>query len=80
MARFLDSLRREDLAAATVQGYRYDLRHFLAWHQTEGGAVAALRLTELDLIAYRLSPGQLSAPTCRSVQQSASSTPIREGS
>ena len=53
MARFLDSLRREDLAAATVQGYRYDLRHFLAWHQTKGGAVAALRLTEFDLIAYR---------------------------
>ena len=47
MARFLDSLRREDLADATVQGYHYDLRHFLAWHQTDGGAVAALRLTEL---------------------------------
>ena len=53
LARFLDSLRREDLAAATVQGYRYDLRHFLAWHQMEGDALAALRLTELDLIAYR---------------------------
>ena len=31
MALFLDSLAREDLAPATLRGYRYDLRHFLAW-------------------------------------------------
>ena len=55
MSPFLDSLRRQDLSAATVQGYRYDLRHFLAWrHQTaEGDIVALERLTEHDLIAYR---------------------------
>ena len=34
MAPFLDSLAREDLAPATLRGYRYDLRHFLAWHAT----------------------------------------------
>jgi hypothetical protein len=34
MAPFLDSLAREDLAPATLRGYRYDLRHFLGWHAT----------------------------------------------
>jgi hypothetical protein len=34
MAPFLDSLAREDLAPATLRGYRYDLRHFLVWHAT----------------------------------------------
>jgi hypothetical protein len=34
MALFLDSLAREDLAPATLRGYRYDLRHFLAWRAT----------------------------------------------
>ena len=29
---FLASLARDDLAPATLRGYRYDLRHFLAWH------------------------------------------------
>lgn len=54
LSRFIDSLRREDLSAATVRGYRYDLRHFLAWHETAQGTVAVLeRLTEFDLIAYR---------------------------
>ena len=32
MAPFLASLARDDLAPATLRGYRYDLRHFLAWH------------------------------------------------
>jgi hypothetical protein len=31
MAAFLLSLERDDLAPATERGYRYDLRHFLAW-------------------------------------------------
>jgi integrase/recombinase XerC len=54
MSRFLDSLRRRDLAAATVRGYRYDLLHFLTWHETvRGVAVAVERLTEFDLIDYR---------------------------
>ena len=30
MASFLANLAREDLAPATLRGYRYDLRHFLA--------------------------------------------------
>ena len=34
MAAFLLSLERDDLAPATVRGYRYDLRHFLAWRRT----------------------------------------------
>jgi hypothetical protein len=34
MASFLVSLARDDLAPATLRGYRYDLRHFLAWHQS----------------------------------------------
>ena len=33
MAAFLLSLERDDLAPATVRGYRYDLRHFLAWRR-----------------------------------------------
>ena len=45
MSCFIASLRREDLAAATVmRGYRYDLRHFLAWHEAvQGNAVARER-------------------------------------
>ena len=54
MASFLASLARDDLAPATLRGYRYDLRHFLAWHQSlQDGAFAIERLTEHDLIAYR---------------------------
>src|SRR4051812_45095964 len=54
MSRFLDGLRRGDLAAATVRGYRYDLHHFLAWHETvRGVAVAVEHLSEFDLIGYR---------------------------
>ena len=34
MGPFLASLARDDLAPATLRGYRYDLRHFLAWHRT----------------------------------------------
>ena len=36
MALFLDSLRRADLAAATLHGYRYDLRNFLRWRLGTG--------------------------------------------
>jgi integrase/recombinase XerC len=54
MASFLASLARDDLAPATLRGYRYDLRHFLAWHQSlQDGAFAIERLTEYELIAYR---------------------------
>ena len=54
MVPFLDSLAREDLAPATLRGYRYDLRHFLAWHATvQPDAFALDRLAEFELIAYR---------------------------
>jgi integrase/recombinase XerC len=54
MARFLDSLHRADLAAATLRGYRYDLRHFLRWRLDTGQALATFaELSEHDLIAYR---------------------------
>ena len=54
MAAFLLSLERDDLAPATVRGYRYDLRHFLAWRRTvQDGIFAIQDLAEHDLIAYR---------------------------
>jgi integrase/recombinase XerC len=54
MAPFLASLARDDLAPATLRGYRYDLRHFLAWRRTvQDGAFAIESLAEYDLIAYR---------------------------
>jgi site-specific recombinase XerD len=54
MAPFLASLARDDLAPATLRGYRYDLRHFLAWHGTvQDSAFALERLVEYELIAYR---------------------------
>jgi integrase/recombinase XerC len=54
MASFLASLARDDLAPATLRGYRYDLRHFLAWHQSvQSGAFTIERLAEYELIAYR---------------------------
>jgi site-specific recombinase XerD len=57
MARFLDSLHRADLAAATLRGYRYDLRHFLRWRLDTGQALATFaELSEHDLTAYRRPP------------------------
>ena len=54
MTPFLASLARDDLAPATLRGYRYDLRHFLAWHRTvQDRAFAIEGLAEYDLIAYR---------------------------
>ena len=54
MAAFQLSLERDDLAAATVRGYRYDLRHFLAWRRTvQDGTFVVQDLGEHDLIAYR---------------------------
>ena len=54
MAPFLDSLARDDLAPATLRGYRYDLRHFLAWHRSvQDDGFAIERLAEYELIAYR---------------------------
>jgi len=41
-------------APATLRGYRYDLRHFLAWHRTvQDSAFAVEGLAEYELIAYR---------------------------
>ena len=54
MTPFLDSLARDDLAPATLRGYRYDLRHFLAWHRSvQDDGFAVERLAEYELIAYR---------------------------
>jgi site-specific recombinase XerD len=54
MVSFVASLARDDLAPATLCGYRYDLRHFPAWHHNvQDGAFAIERLTEYELIAYR---------------------------
>jgi len=54
MTPFLASLARDDLAPATLRGYRYDLRHFIAWHSTvHDGAFALEGLAEYELIAYR---------------------------
>ena len=54
MAAFLLRLERDDLAPATVRGYRYDLRHFLVWRRTvQDGIFAIHDLAEHDLIAYR---------------------------
>src|SRR5271156_3580756 len=54
MPPFLASLARDDLAPAPLRGYRYDLRHFLSWHQTvEDSAFALESLAELDLTACR---------------------------
>lgn len=54
MASFLASLARDDLAPATLRGYRYDVRHFLAWHQTVQDDPFTLEgLAEYELVAYR---------------------------
>jgi site-specific recombinase XerD len=54
MTPFLDSLARDDLAPATLRGYRYDLRHFLAWHRSvQDSAFRIEGLAEFELIAYR---------------------------
>lgn len=54
MTPFLASLAHDDLASTTLRGYRYDLRHFLAWRcaiQDKPFAIEAL--AEYQLIAYR---------------------------
>lgn len=54
MIAFLASLARDDLAPATLRGYRYDLRHFLAWHRTVQDSPFTIEgLAEYELIAYR---------------------------
>jgi len=54
MAPFLASLAHDDLAPATLRGYRYDLRHFLAWHRTVQDRPFTIEgLAEYELIAYR---------------------------
>jgi len=50
----LASLARDDLAAATLRGYRCDLRNFFKWHQSvQDGGFAIKGLAEYELIAYR---------------------------
>jgi integrase/recombinase XerC len=47
-------LRCDDLAAATVRGYHYDLDQFLRWFiQTKGSSARFEKLSILDLINYR---------------------------
>lgn len=54
MTAFLASLAHDDLAPATLHGYRYDLLHFLAWHGTVQNNPFTLEgLAEYELIAYR---------------------------
>ena len=54
MAPFLASLARDDLAPATLRGYRHDLRHFLAWHRTVQDSIFAIKgRTEYQLIGCR---------------------------
>ena len=51
---FVQSLRKEDLAASTVKGYRYDLTMFLRWfRETQGPRSSLAELTEIDLTAYK---------------------------
>ncbi len=54
IAAFQLSLERDDLAAATVRGYRYDLGHFFTWRRSVQDEPFAIgNLGEHDLIAYR---------------------------
>ena len=54
MPPFLASLAHDDLAPSTLRGYRYDLRHFLAWHRTvQDNAFTLEGLAEYELVAYR---------------------------
>ena len=54
MALFLASLARDDLSAATLRGYRYDLRHFLSWHRSiQPSAFSVADLAGYELTAYR---------------------------
>src|SRR5271169_1605385 len=54
MTPFLASLAHDDLAPATLRGYRYDLLHFLAWHRTVQNSPFTIEgLAEYELIAYR---------------------------
>jgi site-specific recombinase XerD len=54
LADFVSRLRRDDLAPATVRGYRYDLQYFLRWFsQAKGSSSRLEKLSILDLINYR---------------------------
>jgi site-specific recombinase XerD len=54
LADFVGRLRRDDLAQATVGGYRYDLQQFLRWFPKAKGSSSRLdKLSILDLINYR---------------------------
>ena len=54
LADFVGRLRRDDLAPATVRGYRYDLQQFLRWFsQAKGSSSRLEKLSILDLINYR---------------------------
>jgi site-specific recombinase XerD len=49
---FLSQLQRDDLAPATVRGYRYELRQFLRSFDHAKGPARFEKLS-LDLISYR---------------------------
>jgi integrase/recombinase XerC len=54
LADFVGRLRRDDLASATVRGYRYDLQQFLRWFPlAKGSSLRLEKLSILDLINYR---------------------------
>jgi hypothetical protein len=50
LADFLSRLQRDDLAPATLRGYRYDLRQFLRWCDRAKGPARFEKLSALDLI------------------------------
>jgi len=53
LADFVGRLRRDDLAPATVRGYRYDLNQFVRWFSRAKGSARFEKLSILDLINYR---------------------------
>lgn len=53
LQKYIESLRRADLANLTVRGYVYDLQTFLRWWQGDRSEVRLEHLTTADLIAYR---------------------------
>ncbi len=68
MVPFLASLARDDLSPATLRGYRYDLRHFLAWHRTVQDAGFAIGdLADFELIAYRQHMVAAGRRDCRKI-------------
>ena len=51
---FIEDLAQEDVAPATIKGYRADLLHFASWYEKHVGPRFAVKdLTTVDLKGYR---------------------------